>query len=76
MRHGYNPAPTPSHMRPACIKAAAFEPLSSRFRAAFEPLSSRFRAAFEPLSSRYRELNPALVILSILFVIKLGWFNA
>ena len=25
---------------------------------------------------RYRDLNPALVILSILFVIKLGWFNA
>jgi len=28
------------------------------------------------LSGRARELNPALVILSILFVIKLGWFNA
>ncbi|MBG6287103.1 MULTISPECIES: NCS2 family permease [Pseudomonas] len=28
------------------------------------------------LSGRFRELNPALVILSILFVIKLGWFNA
>lgn len=28
------------------------------------------------LSGRLRELNPALVILSILFVIKLGWFNA
>ncbi|UVE17151.1 NCS2 family permease [Pseudomonas sp. LS44] len=28
------------------------------------------------LSGRYRELNSALVILSVLFVIKLGWFNA
>jgi AGZA family xanthine/uracil permease-like MFS transporter len=28
------------------------------------------------LSGRWRELNPALVILSILFVIKLGWFTA
>jgi AGZA family xanthine/uracil permease-like MFS transporter len=28
------------------------------------------------MSGRGRELNPALVILSILFVIKLGWFNA
>ncbi|MFR0692473.1 NCS2 family permease [Enterobacterales bacterium AE_CKDN230030158-1A_HGKHYDSX7] len=28
------------------------------------------------LAGRFRELNPALVILSILFVIKLGWFNA
>ncbi|WP_447753300.1 NCS2 family permease [Pseudomonas nicosulfuronedens] len=28
------------------------------------------------LAGRYRELNPALVILSVLFVIKLGWFNA
>ena len=28
------------------------------------------------LSGRFRELNPALIILSILFVIKLGWFNA
>ncbi|QRY81399.1 NCS2 family permease [Pseudomonas sp. PDNC002] len=28
------------------------------------------------LSGRFRELNPALVILSVLFVIKLGWFNA
>ena len=28
------------------------------------------------LTGRYRELNPALVILSILFVIKLGWFPA
>lgn len=28
------------------------------------------------LSGRFRELNSALVILSILFVIKLGWFNA
>ena len=32
--------------------------------------------AIKLLSGRYRELNPALVILSILFVIKLGWFNA
>ncbi|PTQ67730.1 NCS2 family permease [Pseudomonas sp. GV071] len=28
------------------------------------------------LAGRGRELSPALVILSILFVIKLGWFNA
>ncbi|MBM7061471.1 NCS2 family permease [Pseudomonas sp. UL073] len=28
------------------------------------------------LSGRFRELNSALVILSVLFVIKLGWFNA
>ncbi|SDO82070.1 NCS2 family permease [Pseudomonas jinjuensis] len=28
------------------------------------------------LAGRWRELNPALVILSILFIIKLGWFNA
>ncbi|QAX81703.1 NCS2 family permease [Candidatus Pseudomonas adelgestsugas] len=28
------------------------------------------------LAGRYYELNSALVILSILFVIKLGWFNA
>jgi len=28
------------------------------------------------LSGRTRDLNPALIILSILFVIKLGWFNA
>ncbi|PVZ11360.1 MULTISPECIES: NCS2 family permease [unclassified Pseudomonas] len=27
-------------------------------------------------SGKGRELNPALVILSVLFVIKLGWFNA
>jgi AGZA family xanthine/uracil permease-like MFS transporter len=32
--------------------------------------------AIKLLSGRWRELNPALVILSILFVIKLGWFNA
>lgn len=32
--------------------------------------------AIKILSGRARELNPALVILSILFVIKLGWFNA
>ncbi|MBO3276794.1 NCS2 family permease [Pseudomonas schmalbachii] len=28
------------------------------------------------LAGRWRDLNPALVILSVLFVIKLGWFNA
>ncbi|WP_260475777.1 hypothetical protein, partial [Pseudomonas aeruginosa] len=28
------------------------------------------------LSGRWRELNSALVILSVLFVIKLGFFNA
>ena len=28
------------------------------------------------VSGRFRDLNPALIILSILFVIKLGWFNA
>jgi AGZA family xanthine/uracil permease-like MFS transporter len=32
--------------------------------------------AIKILSGRARELNSALVILSILFVIKLGWFNA
>ncbi|NAS61042.1 hypothetical protein CVE36_01390 [Pseudomonas syringae pv. actinidiae] len=32
--------------------------------------------AIKVLSGRWRELNSALVILSILFVIKLGWFNA
>ena len=32
--------------------------------------------AIKLLSGRGRELNLALVILSILFVIKLGWFNA
>ena len=32
--------------------------------------------AIKLLSGRGRELNPALVILSILFVVKLGWFNA
>ncbi|MGY4533804.1 AGZA family xanthine/uracil permease-like MFS transporter [Pseudomonas sp. TE3786] len=32
--------------------------------------------AIKLLSGRWRELSPALVILSILFVIKLGWFNA
>ncbi|WP_297846493.1 NCS2 family permease [Pseudomonas sp.] len=32
--------------------------------------------AIKLLSGKARELNPALVILSILFVIKLGWFNA
>lgn len=32
--------------------------------------------ACKALSGRFRELNPALVILSVLFVIKLGWFNA
>ncbi len=28
------------------------------------------------LAGRWRELNPALVILAALFVVKLGWFNA
>jgi AGZA family xanthine/uracil permease-like MFS transporter len=28
------------------------------------------------LAGRWRDLNPALVVLSLLFVIKLGWFNA
>lgn len=28
------------------------------------------------LAGRWRDLNPALVVLSVLFVIKLGWFNA
>ena len=28
------------------------------------------------LSGRFRELNPALIILSVLFVIKLGWLSA
>jgi len=32
--------------------------------------------AIKLISGRHRDLNPALVILSILFVIKLGWFNA
>ncbi|MDY7561966.1 NCS2 family permease [Pseudomonas sp. 10B1] len=32
--------------------------------------------AIKLLSGRARELNSALVVLSILFVIKLGWFNA
>ncbi len=32
--------------------------------------------AIKLLSGRTRELNSALIILSILFVIKLGWFNA
>jgi AGZA family xanthine/uracil permease-like MFS transporter len=32
--------------------------------------------AIKTLSGRWSDLNPALVILSILFVIKLGWFNA
>ncbi|XBG33300.1 NCS2 family permease [Pseudomonas sp. 13.2] len=32
--------------------------------------------AVKLISGRHRELNSALVILSILFVIKLGWFNA
>jgi AGZA family xanthine/uracil permease-like MFS transporter len=26
------------------------------------------------LAGRWRELNPALVVLSVLFVVKLGWF--
>jgi len=33
-------------------------------------------AAVKLLAGRWRELNPALVILAVLFVIKLGWFNA
>ncbi len=32
--------------------------------------------AIKLISGRHRDLNAALVILSILFVIKLGWFNA
>ncbi len=32
--------------------------------------------AIKLISGRRHDLNPALVILSILFVIKLGWFNA
>lgn len=28
------------------------------------------------LAGRWRDLNPALVVLSVLFAIKLGWFNA
>ncbi|MEB0120744.1 NCS2 family permease, partial [Pseudomonas sp. CCI1.2] len=32
--------------------------------------------AIKLMSGRGRELNSALVILSILFVIKLGWFSA
>ncbi|MGV2834942.1 NCS2 family permease [Pseudomonas shirazensis] len=32
--------------------------------------------AIKLLSGRRQDLNPALIILSILFVIKLGWFNA
>ncbi|WP_324731863.1 NCS2 family permease [Pseudomonas paeninsulae] len=28
------------------------------------------------LAGRWRDLNPALLVLSVLFVIKLGWFNA
>lgn len=32
--------------------------------------------AVKLISGRRRDLNPALVIFSILFVIKLGWFNA
>ncbi len=31
--------------------------------------------AIKLLAGRWRELNPALVILSLLFVVKLGWFN-
>ncbi len=33
-------------------------------------------AAVKLLAGRWRELNPALAILAVLFVIKLGWFNA
>ncbi|WP_312933463.1 NCS2 family permease [Pseudomonas sp.] len=32
--------------------------------------------AIKLISGRHRDLNPALVILSVLFVIKLGWFPA
>ncbi|WP_225771649.1 NCS2 family permease [Pseudomonas sp. Marseille-Q5115] len=32
--------------------------------------------AVKLVSGRARDLNPALIILSVLFVIKLGWFNA
>ena len=32
--------------------------------------------AIKLISGRRGDLNPALVILSILFVIKLGWYNA
>jgi AGZA family xanthine/uracil permease-like MFS transporter len=32
--------------------------------------------AIKTISGRWSDLNPALVILSILFVIKLGWFSA
>jgi AGZA family xanthine/uracil permease-like MFS transporter len=32
--------------------------------------------AIKLASGRLRDLNPALIILSVLFVIKLGWFNA
>jgi len=32
--------------------------------------------AIKLISGRRHDLNPALVILSILFVIKLGWFPA
>jgi AGZA family xanthine/uracil permease-like MFS transporter len=33
-------------------------------------------AVIKLLAGRWRELNPALVILAALFVVKLGWFNA
>ena len=33
-------------------------------------------AGIKLLAGRWRELNPALVILAVLFVMKLGWFNA
>ncbi|SNS28472.1 NCS2 family permease [Pseudomonas segetis] len=33
-------------------------------------------AAIKLLAGRWKELNPALVILAILFVIKFAWFNA
>ncbi|MBD1588927.1 solute carrier family 23 protein, partial [Pseudomonas typographi] len=32
--------------------------------------------AMKLASGRARDLNPALVVLSLLFVVKLGWFNA
>ncbi len=33
-------------------------------------------AVIKLLAGRWRELNPAIVILAVLFVVKLGWFNA
>jgi xanthine/uracil/vitamin C permease (AzgA family) len=34
------------------------------------------RVRREILAGRWRDLNPTLVVLSLLFVIKLAWFNA